>query len=216
MGKRIQARLDELGWHQTKLLEHVPELSKSSLSAMILRDSSRSQWSERIADALGVNHRWLQTGEGPRDLIGGAVSPFRPPGFVPLLAWEALSAMNERAAWEQALTDGKPITTREVTPRPGWFALRIDSDAMTAPPGAALSLPRGTIVVVDPFKRAAPGDYVIARDPQTGAPTCKRLAADAGRLLLVPLNSAYPAVSIDSVESSIIGVCVEWQTGGVF
>ena len=32
---------------------------------MIKRDSVRSQWSELIAEALGVRHRWLQSGEPP-------------------------------------------------------------------------------------------------------------------------------------------------------
>ena len=65
MGGRIAQRLAELGWTQVDLLNRVDGLNVGTLSAMILRDSQRSQHSEAIARALGVAHAWLQTGDGP-------------------------------------------------------------------------------------------------------------------------------------------------------
>lgn len=66
MGARIKERLDELGWKQVELLRLVPDLTVGTLSAMIARDSKRSEHSEAIAEALGLAHRYLQSGEGPR------------------------------------------------------------------------------------------------------------------------------------------------------
>lgn len=59
MGGRIKERLDELRWKQRDLLARVPDLDPGTLSALITRDSKKSDYSEAIAEALGVNHRWL-------------------------------------------------------------------------------------------------------------------------------------------------------------
>ncbi len=67
MGGRILARLTELGWDQVDLLRRVPDLDAKALSAMIKRNGAASQWSDDIARALGVAHRWLQTGNGPKE-----------------------------------------------------------------------------------------------------------------------------------------------------
>jgi lambda repressor-like predicted transcriptional regulator len=66
MGGRIKQRLNELGWQQVTLLDHVPELSAATLSAAIKRDSEWSRYASAIADALGVNVRWLLFGDQPK------------------------------------------------------------------------------------------------------------------------------------------------------
>lgn len=45
------------------MLDKVPELSVQSLSALIKRDSKRSELDEVIADALGVDLLWLVYGK---------------------------------------------------------------------------------------------------------------------------------------------------------
>ena len=55
IGKRILARLDQLGWDRKDLLERVPSLSPQALSNLIVRDSKRSECDEAIADALGIS-----------------------------------------------------------------------------------------------------------------------------------------------------------------
>lgn len=66
MGYRIRNRLDELGWTQTDLLNKIPDLGKGTLSAMILNNRIASEWSDEIAEALDVEHRWLQKGVGEK------------------------------------------------------------------------------------------------------------------------------------------------------
>lgn len=66
MGSRVRARLEELGWQQYQLLERIPDLDSGTLSALINRDNLTSQWSDEIAEALGVEHRWLQRGVEPK------------------------------------------------------------------------------------------------------------------------------------------------------
>lgn len=66
MGSRVKARLEELGWQQHHLLARIPDLDSGTLSALIQRDNLTSQWSDEIAEALGVEHRWLQRGVEPK------------------------------------------------------------------------------------------------------------------------------------------------------
>lgn len=67
MGHRVRDRLAELQMTQVDLLDLVPEISAGALSALIQRNGITFQWSDQVAEALGVNHRWLQTGTGPKE-----------------------------------------------------------------------------------------------------------------------------------------------------
>ncbi len=62
MGKRIEERINSLGWKRRDLLQRVPDLTDQALSNLIRRDSKRSEWDELIANALGVTVLWLVYG----------------------------------------------------------------------------------------------------------------------------------------------------------
>lgn len=66
LGKRIAQRLKELGWQRNDLIDRVPGLSAQTLSALILRDSKRSEFDVGIAKALGVQLSWLNSGLGEK------------------------------------------------------------------------------------------------------------------------------------------------------
>lgn len=83
MAERISECLKERRWSQANLAAKVSEiavtlglapLSPKTLSATLKRKGGNSQWSDLIAEALEVNHRWLQCGVGPKDR---APSPWR-------------------------------------------------------------------------------------------------------------------------------------------
>lgn len=60
---------------QRTLEAAVPGLTVGAISAMIATGRRATEFSERIAEALGVEHRWLQLGEGPK--LRQAPWPFR-------------------------------------------------------------------------------------------------------------------------------------------
>lgn len=62
LGKRIEQRLEALGWQRRDLLEKLPDLSPQALSNLITRDSVRSEWDLQIAKALDVSVLWLVYG----------------------------------------------------------------------------------------------------------------------------------------------------------
>lgn len=66
IGGRIVERLTELKWERKDLLERVPDLTSQALYNLIKRDSVRSEWDERIAEALGVSVLWLVYNKLPK------------------------------------------------------------------------------------------------------------------------------------------------------
>lgn len=69
------------------------------------------------------------------------------------------------------------------------YWVRVESDAMNAPTG--VSVPEGTLILVDSGIQAAPGKLVIARQPGTTA-VFRQLVEEGGQRYLRPLNPTYP------------------------
>lgn len=63
LGKRIEYRLNQLGWGRKDLYDAIPELTPQALSNLITRDSKRSEWDTKIAEALRVPVLWLVYGD---------------------------------------------------------------------------------------------------------------------------------------------------------
>ena len=66
MGKRLKKELDERGMAPVQLCALVPDLDIGTLSAIYTRDSRGSKFAPDIAAALGLELRWLITGEGEK------------------------------------------------------------------------------------------------------------------------------------------------------
>ncbi len=69
MGKRIEGERKALGWTQAQLAHKVDpdNFSQQALDRLEKRDSDTSKFVVQIANALGVNLRWLLTGNGRKD-----------------------------------------------------------------------------------------------------------------------------------------------------
>ena len=80
--------------------------------------------------------------------------------------------------------------------------------------GAGVSFPEGTIIIVDPERAPKAGDYVVAKDVIHQKATFKKLTTDGSAWYLKPLNPAYPTKEIDDPAMRVIGVVIEYQTGG--
>lgn len=169
---------------------------------------------------FGVDPRWLATGEGSMLPAGGGVeasnvAPVEPRARVPIINWvqagdwsdiEPHFDLTEYDNWHE-IYNGRPSSHA--------FALVVEGDSMTSPHPGDRSFPAGTIIVVDPERGASAGDYVVAKDVATQRATFKRLAHDAGRWYLKPLNPAYPTIEIDDPAIRVIGRVIEFSISGV-
>lgn len=212
MGKRIAVRLSELGWRQTDLLDKVPDLSPGTLSAIILRDSKRSEFASQIADALGVTGKWLQEGREPKfaGMFGDAFANTEPApqiaGSVPLISWVQAGLFctspdllhpGDAEEWIPTMKKYGPHT----------YALRVVGDSMVLPYPSKDSIFPGTVIFVDPDKLLTNGAKVIAKIQGTEEATCKVYKEDMGRRFLNPQNPQYPAIEMNETMH-ICGVVV--------
>ena len=123
----------------------------------------------------------------------------------PLISWV------QAGAWAEAI---EPYTINEIDE---WyesdakvcgnaFWLRVDGDSMTAPTG--LSIPEGTLVLIDTGREAVNGSLVIAKMVYANEATFKKLIIDGGQKYLKGLNPAWPMKEING-NCKIIGVAVQ-------
>jgi SOS-response transcriptional repressor LexA len=201
-------------------------------SAEIKADSAAG-----IQALTGFSAVWIATGKGPKRSMqhmeqfleaieidpitgeamfpkGGNVVAANSRKAVPLISWV------KAGGWGEVEDEFQPgeaedwIDAYETQPGESSFALRVTGDSMTSPYPGDLSFPEGTIIIVDPARAAHAGDYVVAKDVGTQTATFKRLAHDAGRWYLKPLNPTYPSIEIDDPAIRVIGRVIEFRRGG--
>ncbi|HEJ7994961.1 TPA: LexA family transcriptional regulator [Serratia liquefaciens] len=133
------------------------------------------------------------------------IGPYNKGREYPLISWV------QAGAWAEAM---EPYTLDEIDE---WFEsdakifgkafwLRVEGDSMTAPAG--VSIPEGTLVLVDTGREAINGSLVIAKMVDANEATFKRLIIDGGQKYLKGLNPAWPMKEING-NCKIIGVAVQ-------
>ena len=145
----------------------------------------------RIADRAGLPVTWFDSdGDGAVDV---AITAMR---RLPLVSWEGLAqdSMNNSST-EYVAVPGDAE---------GDIAMRIVGDAMVSSTPGDVSLPPGTIVVIDRSRQAAPGHIVVARLAGAKAATCRQLIEDTGTLYLRATNGRYPLHKVRATE--LLGV----------
>ncbi|MCQ2048799.1 Cro/CI family transcriptional regulator [Stutzerimonas stutzeri] len=160
IGKRLAAKLEELGWSEGELKRR-SGVSQPTVHRIITGESQDPRQSnvERIAKALGVTAHWLRYGfeekEHPyaqdQNVEPGPeiVSPYRAVRIV------GTAQMGAEGYWH-ALDEGDGVV--DIPSRdPGAYALRLRGDSM------APAIRSGWIAVCEPNGRLVPGEYVMIR-----------------------------------------------------
>jgi phage repressor protein C with HTH and peptisase S24 domain len=100
------------------------------------------------------------------------------------------------------LMDTRPALLAKATR--DMFGLRVMNDSMDP------ALPAGSVVIVDPKRTFKVGDYVLAKEPQTGVPILRRIMQDGGYWYLKAENTTYGTTKLET-EPKVLGVVVELQ-----
>ena len=204
MGTRIRQVLESKGISQAQLARLVG-VKQQTISYICGTDSpaSTSRYATKIAQALGVNPAWLQSGEGDqhdpvvRIEMNGIEMSVRQ---VPILSGDEAAAFAEGKEPKQgkSLMTDADISTRA-------FAMEIEGESM------APAFKPGDRVVIDTKVMPEPGDFVAAR--AQGLLTFRKYRARGADLFeLVPLNEDWPVLRSDSCDIKVLGVMAEHRS----
>lgn len=204
LGSRIRQVLEEKGLSQAQLARLVG-VKQQTISYICGTDSpaTTSRYATKIAQALGVNPSWLQSGEGDqhdpvvRIEMNGIEMSVRQ---VPILGGKEALAFAEGKEVKQ---DRTLMTDAEISTRS--FAMEIEGESM------APAFKSGDRVVIDTKVMPEPGDYVAAH--AQGLLTFRKYRARGADLFeLVPLNEDWPVLRSDSCDIKILGVMAEHRS----
>ena len=204
LGARIRRVLEEKKLTQSQLARLVG-VKQQTISYICSPDSpaTTSRYATKIAQVLGVNPAWLQSGEGDQfdpmvriELEGVLLSVVR----VPLLAPSDVVAFVQSGD-----NKNKRVMMTDSEVGKGTFAMEIEGESMSP------SFKQGDRVVIDPTLAAEPGDFVAAHIG--GAVTFRKFRQkEAGIFELVPLNNGWPTVNSKETDIKLLGVMAEHRS----
>lgn len=165
----------------------------------------RQELMNKLAKLLSVDIVWLQHGQ--ENVNNANVSnprPYRPAPKYPVISFVQAGNWTE-ACEPYTLSEIDEWYESEVSVQGSAFWLKVEGDSMTAPTG--VSIPEGSLVLVDTGREPINGSLVIAKLTDTNEATFKKLVLDGAKYLKA-LNPAYPVITING-NCKIIGVVVQ-------
>ena len=168
-------------------------------------DQPRGQTMPKLAEALGVNLRWLAWGEGPKRAIDGAPESFTSSSQpIPLLALSDAGKLQSAEELANPRLGEEADVSLGVGPRT--FVVRVEDRSM-----APLFL-EGDMLLVDPDEPIEPGHYVVAvlRAEELALIRRWRPKARHGRSgTLIAEHQDFPDVDLDEPQGFILGRVVK-------
>lgn len=222
LGKRIAETLDELGWQQKELSDK-SGVDEGTISALITRDSMRSQFAAPLAEGLGIQLLWLLTGEGEKWLTPNASANYAAPSFsrssgynvaepvapvrarLPKISWVS-AGMKDHAHDPYLPGAADEWIEFESHFSKTAFCLVVRGDSMVRPDGTGF--PEGSIIGVEPNRVAKAGDFVIVRFESSDEATFKQYIIDGPMKMLKPLNPRYMMMQLPP-DGYVAGVVIE-------
>lgn len=207
IGDRIRARRKELKLSQVKLafLVGVSNVAVSQWE----RDETEPTGDNllSLSSALECQPQFIIRGDSASNKNNNVryMGPYRARGEYPLISWisagmwcEAIEPYHRNAIdrWYETALDCSE----------GSFWLEVKGDSMTAPSG--LSIPEGTVILVDPEVEPMNGKLVVAKLENENEATFKKYVVDAGNKYLKPLNPQYNLIPING-NCRIVGVVID-------
>ena len=203
VGSRVKFRRRQLKMTQKDVAEYVGV----SASAVTQWENDATVPSSesllKLASVLQSSPDWLLKGQGEID-APSRINAGRTKS-VPLISWV------QAGAWTDVITEKLTASNTEwieTTARvsDNSFALKVKGASMTS--SGALSIPEGSIVIVDPevgFVDEANGRIVVVQVDGSSQATIKKLEIDGPNQYLMPLNPDFKPILVDS-SCKLVGV----------
>ncbi|MCW2454652.1 UNVERIFIED_ORG: SOS-response transcriptional repressor LexA [Rahnella aquatilis] len=203
VGSRIKFRRRQLKMTQKDVAEYVGV----SASAVTQWENDATVPSSesllKLSTVLQSSPDWLLKGQGEID-APSRVNTGRSKS-VPLISWVQAGAWTDVVTEKLTASNTEWIeTTARVSDNS--FALKVKGASMTS--SGALSIPEGSIVIVDPevgFVDEANGRIVVVQVDGSSQATIKKLEIDGPNQYLMPLNPDFKPILVDS-SCKLVGV----------
>lgn len=208
LGKQIRKYRTQLDW-TLEQLEEKSGVPAGTISALEVRDSTRSKFAPALANAFGLtveqlldeSVNWLerrqQNVEPAPDIQGQ----------IPLISWVTAGK------WAEVIDIYQPGVADEWLPcikkhSNRTFALRVKGMSMYNPMGKH-TYSDGDIIFVDPEKDAVNGSRVVVRLEDSKEATFKQLVIEGEKMYLMALNPSWPDRIIEvNGNATICGVVI--------
>jgi SOS-response transcriptional repressor LexA len=203
---RVRSRMKELNLTQEELAAKLGITRGAVTHYLAGRRVPPLKKFNELARMLKVDAAWLQFGTVPDvQKSGKNIAPTIIHRSIPILSWEHAAKHPDVRNLKQ--DDINEYVPHIFTDQLHWYALRVNGDAMVASSGNK-SFHEGSIIIVDPDKTPAHGDFVIAVLPKMKEATFKQYVVDGGINYLKPLNSQYPLTALEKI-TNFTGVVIQ-------
>lgn len=205
LAERLQQSLDDLGLKAAELARRI-HVNKATVSLWLNGTTKRLDGDNliRAASVLGVEARWLQSGDGPRKRQTGANGiGGRPAHLLPILPWVSAHLYDDETLRASTIEWRHGVTDRESA-----FYLRANNESHFG--DRDLPLNRNALLLIDPDVsvdniRAAGYAVIAAVRTPAGDNLLRKLVQEGSRTYLHPLNPSYPPEPMPE-GTQIIGV----------
>jgi SOS-response transcriptional repressor LexA len=195
---RIKDRMDTLKLTQESLARKMGVTQSAITHYLTGRRVPPLKQFHNLATVLDVSPAWLQFGITSVDTTS-ATKQYP----VPIISWQQAIELNNGIRPE----DAGEFVPHFYVDQSHWYALRVKGDSMVSTTGYSHTFRAGDIIVIDPDRKPAHEDYVIALLPRLKEATFKQYVIDSGMQYLKPLNPQYPLVEMNE-SMQIHGVVV--------
>ncbi len=209
--ERFESSLAKARINKTELCSELGIENEQNITHWIRRKGISKKWQFPVCDRLGVHIKWMQTGEGDRDItrytLGQATEsnialPLASSGELPLISW--VQAGN----WCEA------VDTFETGDAEAWYPCPVKHSKQSyilRVRGASMEpeYRDGDYIFIDPSVQPDHNSDVVVRLNHAGEATFKRLQYDGDRRYLQALNKSFPDPIIPlGEEAQICGVVI--------
>ncbi|MFV9998378.1 MAG: LexA family protein [Arsenophonus endosymbiont of Dermacentor nuttalli] len=195
INERIISRMRELKLKHKDIVK-ATQASKGAVSQWVNGGNKPSaDYVTALAHVLKVSEKWLLEGE-----LNDEVMPYpHKVKKIPLLSLE------QAVTWSDSVINNNQWIETSSKTNSSCFAVRIKGDSMVSTTGSGISLPEGSLLVIDPKYKVNSGLIVAAHLPNFDAIIIKKLIIDGPNSYLVSINPNYKPIQIEILDC-IIGV----------
>jgi SOS-response transcriptional repressor LexA len=179
---RLKYAMNFFSLNQSELARRIG-IKPQIIQYLCSRNITHSKFTHEIADALGVDYRWLSTGEGQMITLEKSQENYR----IPLIKWNELNSFSNSEIMPNDFIFANIANNKNC------FAVILNDNSMEPRIG------NGTILVLDRNFRANNNDFVLVRLAKLNNWVLRQIVQKNNEKFLVPINTQiYKTIKLEN------------------